>query len=152
MKDHQTISSSECHHCSWIRCRDRHGSVIPRLEANSTYAILIDTRWPQRFKLALYTDNDTTWQSTGLFTTPFVQFDSDSNYSLTNTSSRPIEKVAGVAPSYVPIWGTFVALTLCSMVSCGVQMYLKYGRPLDGELKLKQSNRVASVDVFRGFV
>ena len=125
--------------------------MIPQLEMNSTYAILVDTRWSQRFKLALSTDNDTTWQSTGLLTTPFVQFDPNSNYTLTNVTSQPIEKFAGTPPNYAPIWGTFIVLTLCSMISSGIRVYLNYGQPLGSALKLNQNNRLASLDVFRGY-
>ena len=79
-------NTKECHHCTWIRSRDFNGQVIPKITPNTTSAVFVDTRWPQRFMLSHESDNDTRWQSTGKLKTQFVKFDSKSNYTLKNTT------------------------------------------------------------------
>jgi hypothetical protein len=43
-------NTKECHHCSWIRSRDKLGNVILNLTENVTKYVWVDTRWPQRFR------------------------------------------------------------------------------------------------------
>ena len=37
------------------------------------------------------------------------------------------------------------------MISSGIRVYLNYGQPIGSALKLNQNNRLASLDVFRGY-
>ena len=54
-------NTRECHHCSWIRARDKNGNVIPPFKPNMQYIAWIDTRWPQRFRLAKESSTNTGW-------------------------------------------------------------------------------------------
>jgi len=64
-------NTRECHHCSWVRSRDKLGHVIPVLMPNQTYIAWVDTRWPQRFRLAKEASNNTDYQ--GLKNRDFTQ-------------------------------------------------------------------------------
>ena len=59
-------NTEECHHCSWIRARDKLGNVIPPLEPNGSYIAWIDTRWPQRFRFALKNSTNTNYEGNNI--------------------------------------------------------------------------------------
>ena len=113
----------ECYHCTWIRARDPHGEVIPPLVMNNTVDILVDVRWPQRFKLASKNDNDTTWQSLGDYSSDFFRFQENCNYSISGQSNETIliEKVAGHPPTYSPIWGMFLIFLGLQLAISGIE-------------------------------
>ena len=48
------IPKQECHHCSWIRSRDPEGNLVPPIKLNKNSTILVDTKWPQRFRLCMF--------------------------------------------------------------------------------------------------
>ena len=52
----------ECHHCSWVRARDKKGDVLPQLAPNTSYLAWIDTRWRMRFRFAANTSTNTDYQ------------------------------------------------------------------------------------------
>ena len=133
-------NTEECHHCTWIRSRDFNGQIIPKILPNTTSAVFVDTRWPQRFKLTYENDNDTRWQSTGQLTTEFVKFDSKSNYTLNNST---IIKLSGTKPDYMPIWGTFLLLITTQVCSTAIQI-------LRNREQTTTTKRLKSLDTFRG--
>ena len=48
------IPDWECHHCSWIRSRDPEGNLVPPIKQNENSTILVDVKWPQRFRLSTF--------------------------------------------------------------------------------------------------
>ena len=55
-------NAEECHHCSWVRSRDRAGDKLPVLKENVTFIAWVDSRWRMRFRLAKESSTNTDYQ------------------------------------------------------------------------------------------
>ena len=139
--------------------------MVPPIKLNQNSTILIDTNWPQRFRLTKIDDNNTDYEYGGVATSvDFFKFVENVNYTLTRQQNvLNIKYLSGKDDHFSPIWSVALFLIglqmLYSGLNFGVEYYLKkksasVENPNYEETPKKDEpkNRVRlqSLDTFRG--
>ena len=87
---------------------------------NVNYAILVDTRWKQRFKLAKEDDSNTDYENNGVSVSDFFRFTENVNYTMKKVDNTlEIEYLSGQSDHFSPIWSVILFLVGFQMISSG---------------------------------
>ena len=139
--------------------------MVPPIKLNQNSTILIDTNWPQRFRLTKIDDNNTDYEYGGVATSlDFFNFVENVNYTLTRKENvLDVKYLSGKDDHFSPIWSVALFLIglqmLYSGTNFGVEYYLKkksasVENPNYEETPKKDETknrvRLQSLDTFRG--
>jgi len=111
-------NNEECHHCRWIRSRDRKGNVLPALTEGKSFVAWVDVKWRQRFVLAgaKFSMNH---EDSGNASTRFHRFYEGGVYTIDlgskDTFYSGSKGLSGDKPDFAPIWVTFLIFLGCQI-------------------------------------